>query len=57
MIECFIKGGEYIKTLTVRLDDELHRLFKIHAINEGKDMQEILLEHIKSLVENEQATK
>ena len=55
MIECCMKGVITVKTLTVRLDDELHRLFKIHAVNSGKDMQEILREHIKSLVEKVQA--
>jgi len=50
-----MKGVITVKTLTVRLDDELHRLFKIHAVNSGKDMQEILREHIKSLVEKVQA--
>jgi plasmid stability protein len=43
-----------IKNLTVRLDDELHKAFKIYSINQGKDMQEILREYIKSLTEKPQ---
>ncbi len=42
-----------IKTLTIRLDDELHRLFKIYSVNEGKDMQKILIDYIKELVQKE----
>lgn len=40
-----------IKTLTVRLEDDLHQQFKIYAIKEGKDMQAILVDHIKELLE------
>jgi len=43
-----------IKTLTIRLDDELHRLFKIYSINKGKDMQQLLIEYIKKLLEENQ---
>ena len=43
-----------IKTLTVRLDEELHQRFKIYAVNAKKDMQEILREHIKELVEHDE---
>jgi hypothetical protein len=46
-----------IKTLTVRLDDELHRKFKIYSVNSGKDMQAILIEYIKGLVEENQVEK
>ena len=42
-----------IKTLTIRLDDELHKRFKIYAVDKGKDMQAILIEHIKKLLESE----
>jgi hypothetical protein len=47
----YIKEVLKIKTLTVRLDDELHKQFKIYSINKGKDMQSILIEYIKRLVE------
>ncbi|MDL2318208.1 hypothetical protein LJC74_03815 [Eubacteriales bacterium OttesenSCG-928-A19] len=50
-------GGGRIKTLTVRLDDELHRQFKIYSINHEKDMQQILIEHIEELLEEEKAEK
>jgi len=44
-------GGGEIKTLTLRLDDELHRRFKIYAVNEGKSMHELLIEHIQNLLD------
>jgi len=40
-----------VKTLTIRLDDELHRQFKILSVNLGKDMQAILIEHIQKLLD------
>ncbi|WP_169817336.1 hypothetical protein [Andreesenia angusta] len=46
-----------IKTLTVRLDDELHQKFKIYSITSGKDMQKILVEYITKLVEENQDDK
>ena len=51
------KGGLNIKTLTIRLDDELHKAFKIYSINSGKDMQQILIEYIKSLLKAENQEK
>jgi len=51
------EGGDDIKTLTLRLDDEMHRLFKIHAINEGKSMHEMLIEQIEKMLEDEKADK
>lgn len=51
MIECLYKEVFKIKTLTVRLDDELHKEFKIYSVNNGKDMQSILIEYIEKLVE------
>ena len=35
----------------LEIPDELHKKFKIHSIQEGKDMREILLELIKKEVE------
>lgn len=46
-----------IKTITVRLDDELHKDFKIYSVNSGKDMQSILIEYIKQLIEESKAKK
>ena len=58
MIEWQKKGGLEIKTLTVRLDDELHRQFKIYAVNQNKDMQAILIDYIKSLLpQNDSASQ
>jgi plasmid stability protein len=42
-----------IKTLTVRLDDEMHVAFKVYAAKAHKDMQEILREYIKTLIESD----
>jgi hypothetical protein len=41
----------------VRLEDELHQKFKIYSIKSGKDMQAILIEHIKKLVDEDSSTK
>lgn len=46
-----------IKTLTVRLDDELHKQFKIYAVNKGTDMQAIIIENIKKLLEDNRQEK
>lgn len=48
---------DIIKTLTVRLDDELHKQFKIYSIKTGRDMQSILVEYIKKIVKQDQAAK
>ena len=45
------------KTLTIRLDEELHKKFKIYAIRKDKDMTEILLDYIKKLLEEHQEDK
>lgn len=42
-----------IKNITVRMDDELHKKFKIYSVNTGKDMQAILIEYIKKLVQDD----
>ena len=44
-----------IKTLTVKLDDKLHRLFKIYAISKKEDMSSILVKQIESLVYKQEA--
>lgn len=43
-----------MKTITIRLDDELHKKFKIYALNEEKSMQEIIEEYIKKIVEEKE---
>lgn len=45
---------ENIKTLTIRLNDELHKEFKKYSIDKEKDMQAILIEHIEKLLEENQ---
>ena len=37
-----------MKALTIRLEDELHRAFKIKCVTEGVDMNEI----VRKLIEN-----
>ena len=39
-----------MKTITVRLDDELHKKFKIYALENNKSMQEIIEEYIKKII-------
>lgn len=38
-----------MKTITVRLDEELHKKFKIYALENNKSMQEIIEEYIKKI--------
>ena len=40
-----------IKTLTVRLEDDLHKEFKIYSAKKGIDMSTILIEYIKKLLD------
>ena len=37
-----------IKTLTVRLDDDLHQEFKIYSVKTNENMQNIIIRLIKS---------
>jgi len=48
-----MRGGFFIKTLTIRIDEETHRDFKILATKQGKDMTQLLLEHINKLLEED----
>lgn len=43
-----------IKTLTIRLEDDLHKAIKIKAINEGKTIQKYLEALIKADLEKDQ---
>lgn len=43
-----------MKTITIRLDDRLHKKFKIYALNKEKSMQEIIEEYIKKIVEEKE---
>lgn len=40
------KGGA-MKTLAIKVDDELHKQFKIYAINQGRTVTEVVVELIK----------
>ena len=46
-------GGDTIKTLTVRLDDETHMAFKIYAAKAKRNMQDILKDYIRRLLQSE----
>lgn len=39
-----------MKTITIRLDDEFHKKFKIYALENNKSMQEIIEEYIKKII-------
>ncbi|MFR3737262.1 ribbon-helix-helix protein, CopG family [Anaerococcus obesiensis] len=39
-----------MKTITIRLDDELHKKFKLFALENNKSMQEIIEEYIKKII-------
>jgi plasmid stability protein len=41
------------KTLTIRLDENLHTEFKVYATRHNKDMTELLLEYIKKLIQDD----
>lgn len=52
MFECyneFINGGDTIKTVTLRLSDELHKQVKLLTVNEEKTIQD----YITQLIEND----
>ncbi|CDC49787.1 putative uncharacterized protein [Clostridium sp. CAG:58] len=36
-----------MKTLAIKVDDELHKQFKIYAINQGRTVTEVVVELIK----------
>ena len=47
MLECFMSGGVKIKTITLRLDDTLHKEFKKYSVEIEKTMQDIIIELLK----------
>ncbi len=51
MLECLRKEVIKIKTITLRLDDELHRDFKIFAVKKGVTMQDFIVEMLKKELE------
>lgn len=42
------------KTITFRISDELHKKFKIYALNHDTDMSSILIKHIEELLAEEE---
>lgn len=40
-----------MKTITLRLEDDLHKAFKLYAIKKDATMQKILISYIKYLVD------
>lgn len=43
-----------IKTITLRLDDDLHKKLKIHAVQKNESMQDILIRLIEEELSKEQ---
>ena len=41
------RKGEDMKTLANKVDEELHKQFKIYAINQGRTVTEVVVELIK----------
>ena len=41
------------KTITIRVDENLHKEFKIYSAKNDKDMTEILLEYIMKLLDED----
>ena len=41
-----------MKTITLRLEDDLHKAFKLYAIKKDATMQKILISYIKYLVDS-----
>ena len=58
MIECFVSEVMKIKTITLRLEDDLHHRLKIHSAITKENMQDILIRLVKQeLDEAEQDEK
>lgn len=43
------------KTMTIRIDEELHMAFKIYATKRSTDMTQLLIEYIHKALEEEKA--
>ncbi len=44
------------KTITIRIGEDLHKKFKMFAVKQEKDMTQILIEHIKFLLKEDEIT-
>lgn len=40
-----------MKTITIRLSDELHKKFKLYSIKKDKSMQDLIQEYITKITE------
>lgn len=40
-----------MKTLAIKMDDELHRKLKIYAVNQSKSVKDIIIELVKRELE------
>lgn len=45
-------GGGFIKTITLRLEDELHKQLKLKTVTEDTTIQDYVLTLIKQSLEN-----
>lgn len=45
------------KTLTIRIDEELHKKFKRYALEHDTDMSSILLAYIEKVVQENSSSK
>lgn len=46
-----------MKTITVRLSDELHKKFKMYSIKKEKSMQDLIEEYIFEIIEKDEKEK
>jgi len=54
MLECFMSGGDLIKTITLRLDDDLHQELKLYSVKARETMQNIIICLIRKELEQAQ---
>ena len=47
----------YMKVLTIRIDEELHKAFKIKCVTEGVDMNTVITKLIESYVKESKPKK
>lgn len=55
MTEAFHDGEEPITMFTLRMNSDLHRRLKIHAVNEGRSMKEILEDLLRDYLDKKKA--
>ena len=57
VVECFMSEVMKIKTITLRLDDDLHQQLKIHSAKTRENMQDILIRLVKQELEGAEEEK